>query len=78
MVDMSESTLWREACDNKHDARQRFAAHYLPIVRRFLATKVEADVSQDIAHQTFERLFDGVLQRYQGRSKLSSFVLGVA
>lgn len=76
--DESESAQWRRVCEGDAIARQEFAARHLPIVRRFLANKVDREASQDITHQTFERLFGGVLAGYQGRSRLSSFVLGVA
>lgn len=49
---------------------------YWGLVGRFFATKLEAQVD-DLRQTTFERLM-GALERFEGRSTLRGFILGIA
>lgn len=73
-----ELSLWRACCEGDARAKHDFAARYLPVLQKFLANKVDIETARDITSQTFERLFTGVILRYEGRSKLTTFILGVA
>ena len=79
MEDLTQDRLLWEACRTGNpQARREFASLYLPVITRFLGNKVDGEAVGELTNQTFERLFAGVLLRYEARSRLSTFVLGVA
>lgn len=73
-----DKQLWEACRTGNSQARRDFALLYLPLLARFLGNKVDVEAVEEITSQTFERLFGGVLLRYEARSRLSTFVLGVA
>lgn len=73
---LTEGELLDRARAGDNAAKAELCRRYWTLVGRFFTSKVE-EHTEDLRQQTFERLLVA-LDRYEGRSSLRSFVLGIA